>query len=88
MLYAFEYAVKLKPGADQTPPVMDDMCLVELHGRGPGYRIKRLPGRVGDQMKVDPLAIHAGRIAWIAGIASPPRQVAGPVRDSDVYCLM
>ena len=85
MLYAFQHAVKLKPGADQTPPMMDDICLVELHRRGPSYRIKRLAGRVGDQMKVDPLVIHGGRIAWIAGTASPPRQVAGSVGDSDVY---
>lgn len=60
MLDAFQHPVKLEAGANRAPPVMDDVRMLELDRRCPGYGVQRLAGRVGDQVKIDPLVIHRG----------------------------
>ena len=54
--------MQLKPCPHQTPPVIDDVRMVELHRGGACDGIQRLTGGVRNEVEIDLLSAHACRL--------------------------
>ena len=72
-LDAFQHAVQLKAGTHQTPPMMEDVRLFELHSRSPGNGVQRLPGGIRHQVQIDTVCLR-GRFH---AVSIQTRQVSG-----------
>ena len=55
----FQHAVQLEAGPDQAPAVIHDRGVLELRDGRAGDAVQRLPGRVGYQVQVDAVRLHA-----------------------------
>ena len=63
--------LKLKAGADETPPMIVDLYVFELHRGGPRDGVQGLSGCIGDKVEVEAVRGHVHRIAGISRAAIP-----------------
>jgi hypothetical protein len=71
-LQTIQHPVQLEARPNQAPAVRDDRQMLELDRRRTDDRVERFPGRVRDQMEIEPVRGHLGTITGLTGVREGP----------------